>query len=249
RRLSEPERLERVWRPLGHPRMDVAVAARPRAGVAEDLERRGASAPALGNVGAARLLTHRVQALSLDQLPDVEVAAVRARRAPFHPLGAAWRAGAGGRAFHPRLCPRTASRWCTGCGQSPWASSAGSSSSSRPNTSATAAVAAGRTSATATGRPSSSDIVVNVASSSPQAAIQLVNRPGARSTVTPEPCVVTHRETWTPIDAILRGPEPFPGGIHTPVSPSMRVASSAKAASVWMIACSRLATYRFTSLP
>ena len=41
----------------------------------------------------------------------------------------------------------------------------------------------GRTSSTVTGRPSSSAIVVNRASSSPQAVIQSVNGAGSRSTL------------------------------------------------------------------
>src|SRR5262245_41125598 len=52
---------------------------------------------------------------------------------------------------------RTASEVWIGCAQSP-ASSAGNSSNSRPNTSATAPIAAGRTSSTERGRTSSRDI-------------------------------------------------------------------------------------------
>ena len=96
-----------------------------------------------------------------------------------------------------------------------------SSSSSSSNTSATASIAAGRTSSTVTGPPSSCAIVVNCASSSPHAVIHSVNGAGSRSTFSAYPCVVTQRETCTPIDAILRGPCPPPGGIHTPVRPSI----------------------------
>ena len=106
------------------------------------------------------------------------------------------------------------------CGQSPAPSLAGSSSRSRPNTSAIAAIADGRTSSTVSGRPSSRDIVVKAASSRPQAVIQSVNGAGSRSTFSAYPWVVTQRDTWTPIDAIFRGPSPPPGGIQTPVSPS-----------------------------
>ena len=63
------------------------------------------------------------------------------------------------------------------------------------------------------------------------------------------PCVVTHRDAWTPIDAIFRGPSPFDGGIQTPVSPSIRAPSSANARSVAMIASSRSRTYFFRSRP
>ena len=55
--------------------------------------------------------------------------------------------------------------------------------------------AAGFTSSTVTGRPSSRAIVVNSASSSPQAVIHSVNGDGSRSTLRANPCVVTQRET------------------------------------------------------
>ena len=100
RGLGEPERLERVGRRLGLPRVDVAVPARPGTRVAEDLEGRRSATPALGDVRAARLLADRVQAGAVDQLADVEVARVRARRAHFHPLGAARRVGYGKGALH-----------------------------------------------------------------------------------------------------------------------------------------------------
>ena len=61
--VREPQRLQRIRRLFGPARVDVAVAARPGARVAEDLEGRRAAAPALGDVRAARLLADRVQAL------------------------------------------------------------------------------------------------------------------------------------------------------------------------------------------
>ena len=82
---------------LGLAGVDVAVAAGAGAGVAEDLEGRRAAAPALADVRAARLLADRVQARAVDQLADVEVARVRARRAHLHPLGAARPLGDGKR--------------------------------------------------------------------------------------------------------------------------------------------------------
>ena len=100
RRLREAERLERVGSVLRLARVHVAIAAGARAGVAEDLERRGALAPALGDVRAARLLADRVEARAVDQLLDVEVAAVGARRAHLHPLGAARAIGDGKRRLH-----------------------------------------------------------------------------------------------------------------------------------------------------
>ena len=96
-RLGQAERLERVGRVLRAARVDVAVAAGAGAGVTEDLERRRALAPALGDVRAARLLAHGVQARAVDQLLDVEVAAVGARRPHLHPRGTARALGDGQR--------------------------------------------------------------------------------------------------------------------------------------------------------
>ena len=73
RGLRDAQRLERVGRRVGLARVDVAVAAGARARVAEDLERRGAAAPALGDVRAARLLADRVQREAVDELLHVEV--------------------------------------------------------------------------------------------------------------------------------------------------------------------------------
>ena len=77
-------------------------------------------------------------------------------------------------------------------------------------------------------------MVVNDASSSPQAVIQLVNGDGSRSTFSAYPCVVTQREMWTPIEASFRGGRCS----QTPVRPSIRVASTPKAATVRMTASS-----------
>ena len=77
-------------------------------------------------------------------------------------------------------------------------------SSSSPSTSASAAAAAGRTSSTARAaelaRHRGERGVLE-----PQAVIHSLNGAGSRSTLRAYPCVVTHRDTWTPIDAILRG--------------------------------------------
>ena len=94
-RLGEAKRLERVGRRLGLARVDVAVPARARAGVAEDLEGRRAASPALADVRAARLLADRDEARAVEELADVAVLAVRARRAHLHPVGAAWTLGDG----------------------------------------------------------------------------------------------------------------------------------------------------------
>ena len=71
-------------------------------------------------------------------------------------------------------------------------------------------------------------MVVNCAPSRPHAVIQSVNGAGSRSTFSAYPCVVTHRDAWTPIDAIFRGPWPSRGGIQTPVSPSIRASRRAR---------------------
>ena len=97
RDLCEPKRLERIGRRFGFARVHVAVAAGARARVAEDLERRGPSSPALGDVRAPRLLADRVQARAVDQLLHVEVARIGRRRAHLHPLGAARALGDGER--------------------------------------------------------------------------------------------------------------------------------------------------------
>jgi len=149
-----------------------------------------------------------------------------------------------GRPVEP-LAHRDASDACSGCAHRPAPSSAGNSSSSRPNTSSSAATACGRTSSTATGRPVSAAIVVNAASSRPQAVIHSVNGAGSRSTFSAYPCVVTQRETCTPIEAIFRG-----GRVsQTPVSPSIRSAASSNGATVRISASSRFRTYCFTSRP
>ena len=98
--LADPERLERVRRVLGLAGVDVAVAAGARARVAEDLEGRGAAPPALGDVRAARLLADGVQREPVQQLLDVEVASVGARRANLHPLGPAGPFSDGKRRLH-----------------------------------------------------------------------------------------------------------------------------------------------------
>src|ERR1700683_2281030 len=65
--------LERVV-PGGLAGLDVAEAAAPRAGVAEDHERGGAALPALADVGAGGLLADGVQVLGADQLGELAVA-------------------------------------------------------------------------------------------------------------------------------------------------------------------------------
>src|SRR5437764_4777457 len=83
-------------------RVDVAVAARPRAGLAQNLECGRPAAPTLGDVGAARLLADRVEILAVDELLDVEVARVGARRAYLHPLRSTRTLGDGQRRLHAR---------------------------------------------------------------------------------------------------------------------------------------------------
>src|SRR5207249_1132943 len=70
----------------GPSRRDGAIAAGASADVAEDLERGGAAAPALADVGAAGLLAHGVQAALSHQPAQLREAAVRRRGAHGHPL-------------------------------------------------------------------------------------------------------------------------------------------------------------------
>ena len=66
--------------PRGATGLDIAEPAAPRAGVAEDHERRGAPLPALPDVGAGGLLAHGVQLLVADQLRERAVALPSGRR-------------------------------------------------------------------------------------------------------------------------------------------------------------------------
>src|SRR6201999_4647761 len=72
-RAGDAGGLERVV-PGRLPGLDIAEAAAPGAGVAEDHERRGAALPALPDVRARRLLADRVQVLGLDQALQLAVA-------------------------------------------------------------------------------------------------------------------------------------------------------------------------------
>ena len=100
RGLGEPERLERIRGLVGLPRVDVAVAARARAGVAQDLERRRPAPPALADVGAARLLADGDEVPFAHQSLHLVVAGVGARRPHLHPLGPAGPLGHGKRLLH-----------------------------------------------------------------------------------------------------------------------------------------------------
>ena len=78
-RSRHPGRLERVV-PRRLARLDVAEAAAPGAGVAEDHERGGAALPALADVRARRLLADRVEVLGLDQVLQLAVPRAARRR-------------------------------------------------------------------------------------------------------------------------------------------------------------------------
>ena len=65
---------------------DVAVAARARAGVAEDHERRGAVVPALADVRAVRFLADGVETEVAHQALEAEVV-LGAGRADLQPVG------------------------------------------------------------------------------------------------------------------------------------------------------------------
>ena len=101
RDVRQAQRLERIRWAVGPAAVHVAVAARARARVAEDLEGRGAAAPALADVRAARLLADGVEALAVDELLDVVVARIRARRPDLHPVRAARPLRYGQRGLHP----------------------------------------------------------------------------------------------------------------------------------------------------
>ena len=77
-RLGQMQGLLRIDAP-GQPRLDVAEAAGAGAGVAQDHHRGVALGPALADVGAGRLLAHRVQPLRAHQLAG-GVVARRGRR-------------------------------------------------------------------------------------------------------------------------------------------------------------------------
>ncbi len=84
-RLTDAPRLVGVHaaRPPG---LHGAEAARPRAGVAEDHERRGASAPALRHVRAVRFFADRVQLFAAHEAPQVLVGRP-GRQADLEPRG------------------------------------------------------------------------------------------------------------------------------------------------------------------
>ena len=75
--------------------------------------------------------------------------------------------------------------------------------------------------------------------------IHSVNGAGSRSTLSAYPCVVTHFEMWTPMEAIFRGGR----SSQIPVKPSIRVASTPTAPIVRISASSRSRQYLLTSWP
>ena len=81
--LGDPARLVAV-EVLGAAGVDLAEVAAPGALVAADEERRLAVLPALEDVGAARLLAHRVQALGLHQRAQLGVLRAHLRRRRIH---------------------------------------------------------------------------------------------------------------------------------------------------------------------
>src|SRR3984885_6309853 len=68
-----------------HSRLDVAERARPGAGVAHDHERGVLLVPALADVRATRLLANRNEAVFLDDVAGIRIAA-RGRRADADPV-------------------------------------------------------------------------------------------------------------------------------------------------------------------
>ena len=100
RRLRQAERLEGIGRTVRLARVHVAVPARARARVAEDLERRRPAPPALADVRAARLLADRDEPTLAHEALHLEVLRVGARRAHLHPLGPPRTLRYGKRPFH-----------------------------------------------------------------------------------------------------------------------------------------------------
>src|SRR5262249_33958467 len=77
----------------GLPLIDGAKAAAPRTGVSQDQKRRGFIAPALADVGAARLFTNRVEIFLPQDALEPEVIRIP-RRFDFYPVGMSSRHGA-----------------------------------------------------------------------------------------------------------------------------------------------------------
>ena len=83
--LRQAPRLVEI-EPGGLARRDGAICARPRADVAQYHERSRPPLPASADVGAVRLLAHRMQTVALDEVPQLQV--VRPARHPhLHPPG------------------------------------------------------------------------------------------------------------------------------------------------------------------
>src|SRR6185437_5927345 len=231
-RLRHPQRLEWiVERRLAG--LHVAEAAAACAGVAEDHERGRAALPALADVGAGRLAADRVQPLVLDQVVQLAVARATGRR-HLEPGGLALAerqhvahleharaAGVGSRpgGTHPAVETTTCA--------------------SRSNTSQKRAMIASRKWGNRPDSPVSLQTELICAPSIPHGTTHS-NGWRSLSTFTAKPCVVTPRDTCTPIEPIL------PFGAHTPVSPPRTSASTPSSASAAMSTRSRFATYSCT---
>ena len=224
--------LERVV-PGRRARLDVAEAAAPRAGVAEDHEGRGAALPALADVRARGLLTDRVQVLRADQRAELAVA-LAARRRHLEPRAACARAAVAPRRRAPAArpcrpaCCASSSPSCS-CRRTADASASPHVRRAqllrrRPRAARSSCLA--RSARARVQRKRSSDgaadagcsravarsraIEVIATPASPQGTIQ-ENGSRSLSTLTAKPCVATPRETCTPIEAILRSPTQTPG--------------------------------------
>ena len=87
-------------------------------------------------------------------------------------------------------------------------------------------------------RPASADSVDTAASLSPHGTIRS-NQARSQSQLRAKPCIVTPRETRTPIAATLRsGPAP-PPVTQTPLRPATRVVATPNSAQVLIRASSR----------
>src|SRR3954468_4718218 len=241
-RARHAQRLERVV-PGRLARLDVAEAAAPGAGVAEDHEGGGAALPALPDVGARRLLADRVQPLRADEVGQLAVLGPAGRRhleprrlaaaerldllaehlADVHPARIGARAGdvEAGAPAPERTGPPRPSRSRSGVTRR----------CRRPNASQNAWAIRRRKQGRCSPWPVSFVTEVMRTPSSPHGTTHS-NGWRSLSTLIAKPCVVTPRETWTPIEPILRS------STQTPVRPSRGPAAMPSSASAATIASS-----------
>src|SRR5690606_18632501 len=244
RRIAQPHRVHALGDParlvgveLGRfAGVDLAEVTPAGALLAADQEGRLAVLPAFEDVGAARLLAHRVQTLAPDQ--RLEVAVLRThRRAGLDPRRFAFDRGL--RVAH--LQPQQFAALRRDCHVS--------NATFRRPSSASATVTATRsvTSATVTRRPSSAVSDVTPASVIPHGTIE-ENAPRSQSQFSANPCMVTPRLTRIPIAATLRAGRAPEGATQTPERPATRTVGRPTAAHTAISASSSRRTKSTTSI-